>query len=158
MNWKERLLDRVRDELLRQPGASVRDLARKFSTPEAMILEALRDGTVRKVKPGLRDGVLDELRTWGTVRVRVHNDWAEAELDLEASSLSLADGQIVFAGGGSRIQAASAAVDAVYFVSRGRGGAVQFFNRRGRFIFDVEPLGKDPKFFQQAADRLCGQP
>ncbi len=137
MSRLEKLLKRVREELRQTPGVSLRELARKFSVPEGAILETFREKGVSKVRSDKKTALLEEIRTWGSNRLCVHNDWAEIEVAVDLKDLVSGPEGWALEMPHVRVEIDDARVDTIYFVEGPPPASLQFYNRRGRCIFRV---------------------
>lgn len=157
MSRLQKLLERVREELRKAPGTPVPELARKFTVPEGTILETLRDEGVFKARRGTEHAILEELRSWGVARLRVRNDWAQAEVPCDLKDLELRENDLILTRSEAEVRVNYARVEAIYFVERAERPSVKFFNRRGRSIFEVilSPDSPSVARFKSAEKAYC---
>jgi putative heme degradation protein len=155
MSRLEKLLLRVRKELADHPGSIVQDVARKFTIPEGSILEALRDGIVQKVRREQRASFLRALSLCGPRRFQVRNDWATCEISGDGAALEIREADLIFVANDRRLQVARKAIESVYFVEEAQTRTIRFFNRRGRFIFQVVWDGA-VALFEEMRRQHCG--
>lgn len=153
MRRLDRLVLRIREELARTPDALIQDLARKFSVPEGAILEAMRDGAVRKVRRERLEAFVKELFSWSETRVRLRNDWAECEVICDLRTPFANPREIVAQAGAWRLRLSLNAIESAYFVEERAERSVRFYSRRERFIFEVTPLLAD--VFKRARELYC---
>lgn len=140
MTRAERLGVQLREERKRSPGVSLRTLAKKYSVPERVVLEAFRDDGICRVKSDRVPQVLDELQSWGPVRVRVQNDFSEIEMTASLGDFALAGESLALETDSYRIKIDCSRVDSVYFVLSANVASVEFFNKKGRLMFQILAL------------------
>lgn len=148
MTRNEKLRQRMEEERRQSPWLSLRDLAKKLNLSELAVLGLLGEGQARKVRRDLEDLVLDEIRTWGTGSVQIHHDWAEAVVTCDLGSLTVVAGLLTVKKDSSCFRIDYGRVESIYFVEFGQRSSVQFFNKKGRLVFEVLPPA-DPGFMER---------
>ena len=157
MSRLEKVIKRALGELENTPGLSLRDVARKFIVSEGDILEALKSEGVHKVRRDQREQLLDELCTWGFGRLHVHNDWAESEVTCVLGDLRRVGEFLILQMADTLIRIEYSKVETVYLVEGHPRPSVQFFNKRGRCVFQVV-LDPSPASFdrlRKAREAFC---
>jgi len=139
MTRSNRLRNHLEDERRRVPGVSLQELARKFNLSEGEVLELLGSDLARRVKRDRHEEILREIRSWGPGILHIHNDWAEGEVNCDLDLLALKDGLLTLRTDSLRFRIDYARIDTVYCVEVSDRYSVQFFNRRGRCVFQVLP-------------------
>ena len=158
MNRFEKLEKRLKEERQRSPELSIRDIARKFNIAEGTVLGVLREGTVSKVKRDRKERILEELREWGSGRVRIYNNWAESEVMCDLGLLEMLKGILILNTEKMLIRIAFSGVETIYFIENERHCELQYFNKRGRCIFGII-LPTDPESrirFHKFRESFCG--
>lgn len=157
MTRSEKLLHRLEEECRKVPGISLRDLAKRLNLAEKAALLLLEDSQARKVRSDLEDKLLSEIQAWGMGFIQIQNDWAGATVGCDLKGLSVKDGLLSVKTESTSLRIDYARVDSIYFVEFGGRTSVQFFNKKGRLIFEVLPPA-DPGFverFRRARESLC---
>lgn len=158
MSKQSAILDRLRLEFERQPQ-SIPELSRKYSIPEGLILEHLRGKGIAKVRTDCWDRVLQRIRDWGMITLRVRNDAGIAEATVISERLRRNERDLVAEQGGARLSIRWSSIAGIYFLEEvpGLELTVSFCNKRGRCIFEVcvPKLGTALEKFRQARDTTC---
>jgi len=102
MSRKTRVLDRLGSEL--QSGSvSISELTRKYSVTEGMIFEHFQGKGIAKVRSDCGGRVLDRIRDWGMITLRVRNDGAVVQVSLASDRLRRQDRHLVAEQGGAHV-------------------------------------------------------
>lgn len=155
MTRKAGLLDRLRSDLEASPAATVPELSRKYAVPEATLFEQFRGKGAAKVRRDCWERLLRRIRDWGTITLRVRNDWAVAQVAMASESLHRTEHELSAVHAGTLLKLRFNTIDSIYFLEGVPGfePTVAFCTRRGRCAFEVSPATLNQ--FQEAREATC---
>jgi len=153
------VLDRLWRELETAPLTPIHELARKYAVAEGMIFEHLRTRGVAKVRKDCVDLVVERIRGWGGVQLKVRNDWAAVEFSASSDLLRQSKRELLLERNGLRLTVRFNSVAAIYFLEDVPSCAptVVFCNKRGRCVLEVSVArAKDPlRMFRETREATC---
>ncbi|MCA9772118.1 MAG: hypothetical protein KC466_06895 [Myxococcales bacterium] len=143
------LLATLEARLAERPEATFYDLGAELGIPEEHVLRALEGGRIRRATPGDPERLVEDLKSWGRVRVVIRNRAAVAELLTTLGGTTRRGPWWNLHADDFEMHVNLEAVAAVYFIEKpGHKGratySVQAFDDAGASIFKV--------FLTRAAD------
>src|SRR5436190_6957220 len=136
---KAGVVERLLGELEGSPRVSIPDLSRKYSVPEGVVMEHLLGKGIAKVRRDCWDTVVERIRGWGRITLRVRNDWSVAELTLPSEAFVRTERELLAERDGVRCRVRYGSIAAVYLLEDipGCEPTVTFCNKKGRCVFEV---------------------